>query len=51
MLGKLPVPVRPTNMANTVGAGGVGLDIFSLNHFSISVCLSLAELSLADCSI
>ena len=45
VLGKLPVPGRPTILitvgqgpiALAVGAGGGGLDIFTLNSFSLSL--------------
>ena len=52
MLGKLPVPGRPTILitvgqgptALAVGAGGGGLDIFTLYHFS-SLSPSLWEMA------
>ena len=49
VLDKLPVPGRPTNLAQgptalAVGAGGGCLDIFSLvYHFFFSFCLSLGD--------
>ena len=51
MLGKLPVPGRPTNLttvgqgpiALTVGAGRGGLDIFALIYPFSSFSLSLGE--------
>ena len=51
MLGKLPVPGRPTiwitvgqgPIALAVGAGGGGLDIFSLIHPFSSFSLSLGD--------
>ena len=49
VLGKFPVPGRPTILitvgqgpiALAVGAGGGGLDIFSLNYLFSSLSLSL----------
>ena len=51
VLGKLPVPGRPTNLttvgqgpiALTVGAGGGGLDIFTLIYPFSSFSLSLGD--------
>ena len=51
MLGKLPVPGRPTILitvgqgpnAPAVGAGGVGLDIFTLIYPFSSFSLSLGD--------
>ena len=51
VLGKLPVPGRPTILiivgqgpiALAVGAGGVGLDIFTLIYPFSSFSLSLGE--------
>ena len=42
VLGKLPVPGRPT-ISITVGAGGGGLDIFTLNYPFFSFFLSLGD--------
>ena len=51
VLGKLPVPGRPTILitvgqgpiALAVGAGGGGLDIFTLIYPFSSFCLSLGD--------
>ena len=59
VLGKLPVPGRPTilitvgqgPMALAVGAGGGGLDIFTLIYPFSSFSLSSFSLSLGDGSI
>ena len=46
VLGKLPVPGRPSNLALAVGAGGGCLDIFTLIYL-----LSSFSLSVGDCPI